>query len=130
ITVLRLGGSQGLLTVTNAISNGTAVNGVNFTGFTNVLTWNNGETTPKTFLVPVQADGVITTNLSANLRLFGAIAYASSAGTNVNGLALGAFTNATLVITNTDALGTLRFSSATYSENENGGFAIIPVIRT
>ena len=41
ITVDRLGGSAGTLTVTVMTSDGTATNGVNYVGSTNTLTWND-----------------------------------------------------------------------------------------
>ena len=46
-----------------------------------------------------------------------------------NNVALGLLSNAVLTILNVDSLGTLSFSSPTYAQNENGGFAIIPVVR-
>ncbi len=126
VTVVRQGGSSGVLNATVASSGGTATNGVNYVGFTNVLTWQNQQSQPQTIVVPVKDDGIYTSNLTVNARLY---------NTTVNGtpssLALGGvYTNAVLIISNVDFPGTLAFSSPTYSFNENGGSAIIPVIRS
>lgn len=126
LTVARQGGSSGVLNVSVASSGGTATNGVNYTGFTNVLTWQNNQSQPQTIAVPVKDDGIYTSNLTVNVRLYNTI---------VNGLASslalgGVYTNSVLIISNVDFPGTLAFSAPTYSFNENGGSAIIPVIRS
>jgi uncharacterized delta-60 repeat protein/uncharacterized repeat protein (TIGR01451 family) len=132
ITVTRTGGSLGSITVlcstTNTVASATntpAVPGVNYLPVTNVLlVWTNGDSAPKTFLVPVLHDNQITPDLTVGLQLSTPV---------LNGLtnytALGLVSNAVLTILNVDHLGTLAFSSPTYSQNESGGFAIIPVVR-
>ena len=125
ITVNRLGGSSGTLTVNIATSDGTAVNGVNYVGSTNILTWNNNDVSTKTFAVPLIHDGLYTSNLTVNLSLYNATV---NTVTNANGLGL--LTNATLSIINVDFPGTVQFSSGVYSVKKSGGFALIPVVRT
>jgi uncharacterized delta-60 repeat protein len=126
ITVTRQGGSTGLLKVGVATSDGTAKNGVNYTGFTNYLTWNDGISGPQTLTLPVQRDYVVTSNLTVNLRLFNSTVNGSASSVALGG----AFTNAILTITNVDQTGTLSFSLASYSVNQDGGMAIIPVVRS
>ena len=126
ITVNRLGGSISTLGVTVATIGGTAVNGVNYAGFTNVLTWLNGDIAAKTISMPIFNDGVVTSNLTVNLRLRNGTVN----GTNQPLVLGGIYTNAVVVITNTDAIGKVQFSAASYTFNENGGVAIIPVVRT
>ncbi len=126
VTITRQGGSSGVLSVNVASSDVTAVNGVNYTGFTNVLTWQNQQAQPQTIVVPVKQDGVYTANLTAKLRIFNA---------TVNGVvttqALGGVSiTGSLIISNVDYPGKMEFSAPTYTFNENGGSAIIPVIRT
>ena len=53
ITVLRSVGNKGTLNVVCATTNGTALAGQDFTGVTNILTWNNGDVTPRTITVPL-----------------------------------------------------------------------------
>ena len=126
ITVTRQGGSTGQLKVWVASSDGTARNGVNYLGFTNQLVWASGVSGPQTISVPVIQDFVVTSNLTVNLRLF-------SAAVNgvTNALYLGGiYTNALLTITNVDNPGTLAFNLSSYSFNDDGGAAIIPVVRS
>ena len=125
ITVNRLGGSSGTLAVTFAATNGTAVNGVNFTGSTNTLTWNNGDVSTKTVTVPLKHDGIVTPDLTVTLRLYNALV-----NTRPNTNALGLNTNVALTIHNIDFPGAVQFSSDRYSVKKYGGFAWIPVIRT
>jgi len=125
VTVTRQGGSQGDLKVWVASSDGTAVNGINYVGFTNQLEWADGVSGPQTFSIPIKQDFVVTPNLVFNLSLFSA---------SVNGVTnsqyLGnVYTNAFVTVTNVDEPGVLEFSQAAYSANKNGGSVTIPVVR-
>ncbi|HMD53108.1 MAG TPA: Calx-beta domain-containing protein, partial [Phycisphaerae bacterium] len=124
ITVSRLGGNTGTLIASVASGGGTAVNGVNYIGFTNQITWNSGQAGPTNIIIPILDDGVVTSNLTFNLRIFG-----TTVNSSASSLAMGAYTNAIFTITNVDALGTLQFSLPGYSFNKDGGPAIIPVTR-
>jgi len=123
-TVSRLGGSTGTLVVTNSVSAGSAANGINFTGSTNVLSWNSGDVSSRTIAVPVFDDGVVTTNLTVKLALYGSLV-----NTKLNPNALGIYTNSTLIITNVDAYGTVQFSAGSYSVKKYAGFELVPVER-
>jgi len=123
-TVERLGGSSGTLQVTNTVTPGTAVNGVNFIGSTNVLFWNSGDVSSRTIGVPIFDDGVVTSNLTVNLGLFGSVV-----NTKLNLTALGLYTNATLTLSNVDEYGTVQFSAASYSVKKYAGYALVPVER-
>ncbi len=125
ISVARLGGSSGQLTVNFTATNGTAVNGTNYLSVTTNLTWVNGDSSVKAITVPVLDDNIVTTNLTVNLRLFNA-QINGVANTNIVGL----YTNGVLTITNTDSTGTAEFTASFYNVNENAGYAIFPVIRT
>ncbi len=127
IGVSRLGGSSGSISVTVITSDGSATNGLNYVGTTNVLNWTNLEVSTKTLLIPVKHDGLFTPNLTVNLRLTNGV---FNSVTN-NGQVLGfGGTNAVLNILNVDFPGTVQFSSDTYSVKKYGGFALIPVVRT
>jgi uncharacterized delta-60 repeat protein/uncharacterized repeat protein (TIGR01451 family) len=126
ITVSRLGGSVGVVSITVSTRDGTATNGVNYAGSTNVLTWNNGDVAAKTISIPIFDDGIVSSNLAFNLRLSNPTANGTNQPLVLNGL----FTNAVVVITNVDSIGKVAFSAATYSFNENGGQALIPIVRT
>jgi uncharacterized repeat protein (TIGR01451 family)/uncharacterized delta-60 repeat protein len=128
ITVTRTGGSQGAMTVLCSTTNtpsSSAVPGVNYLPVTNaLLAWNNGDSAPKSFTVPVLHDNVITSNLTVGLQLSTPVLNGVT-----NSMALGLLSNAVLTVLNVDNLGALSFSSPTYSQNESGGFALIPVVR-
>ena len=127
ITVNRLGGSAGTLDATAIVAGGTAVNGVNYAGSTNVLHWNNNDVGIRTIPVPVMHDGIYTPDLTVNLRLTNGL-YNNAA--NVNVLGLSSATNATLTIGNVDFPGTVQFSTASYAVKKSAGVALIPVTRT
>ena len=126
VTVNRLGGSTGTLGVTLLTRDGSAFNGINYTGSTNVLFWNNGDATPRTVTIPVMDDGVVTANLLAYLQLTNA--QVNGVTTNTP-LTLGG-TNATLTIVNVDSAGSFQFSLPAYSVKKYGGYALIPVTRS
>jgi uncharacterized delta-60 repeat protein len=126
VTVNRLGGSVGTMQVTLLTMNGSAVNKVNYVGFTNTLFWNSGDATPQTISIPVIDDHVVTSNLVAFLQLTNSLV---SNTNNPEPLAFGG-TNATLTVDNTDSAGVFEFSAATYSVKQYGGYALIPVTRT
>lgn len=126
VTVSRNGSGSGLLTAMLTGTNGTALNGLNFTAFTNVLTWVSGDVQPKVIPVRLFDDGVVETNpMTINLTL-------SAATLNgfTNSASLGSPTLAVLYITNSDFPGSLGFSTPVYAVNNNGGPAIITVVRT
>ena len=133
VTVNRLGGSSGKMTVNVIIRNGSATNGVNYdiapTNYpvsTNALSWNDGDATSRTISIPVLDDGVVTTNLTVFLQLANPVALNKF---NANVLSLSQYTNATLFIDNVDSPGTVQFTSPVYSVKKYGGFALIPVMR-
>ena len=61
ITVIRTGGAVGTASVQYATSDGTATNGLNYTGATNTLSFAAGQTAAS-FTVPIIPDGVVDTN--------------------------------------------------------------------
>ena len=126
VSMNRLGGSAGVISVNMIAAGGTAVNGVNYIASTNALTWNSGDVTTKTIAIPVMDDGIVTSNLTVNLRLTNALV---NTVFNPNALGLSQFTNAVLTITNVDSTGTVQFTSPIYSVKKFGGYALIPVVR-
>lgn len=125
ISVQRLGSSAGTLTVYVGTTNGSATAGVDYTGATNLLTWANGDTSVKTFVVPLLDDALIESDETVSLRLFN-----PTINGVTNQVALGATSNATFTIVNDDFLGTVAFSTAVYSANENSGAVGITVVRS
>ncbi|MDB6125895.1 MAG: hypothetical protein JWQ71_4888 [Pedosphaera sp.] len=124
VTVTRTGGNVGAVSIYCASSSGTAVNGRDYAAATNVLSWNAGDTSPKTFFVPLFHNQLVTSNLIVNLRLFSPVI---NNATNNN--ALGLRTNVTLTILDDDAYGSPSFSTTSFTVNENAGSAIVTVLR-
>src|SRR5207253_9105981 len=58
ITVTRLGGAAGQATVFYSTAEGTALDGLDYSGTSGMLMWGDGETTPATFTVPIFDDAV------------------------------------------------------------------------
>ena len=119
ISVQRVDGSIGPVSADVIASAGTAMAGLDFIPVTTSLTWVNGDTATKSFVVPLLVDGLVEAAETVNLSLFNV----SSPG------AIGFQTNAVLTIINDDAFGALVFSQAFYDANENGTNLAITVNR-
>jgi major membrane immunogen (membrane-anchored lipoprotein)/ribosomal protein L35AE/L33A len=122
ITVTRTEGTAGNVDVTYATSDGTATAGSDYTFTTGTLTLADGVTSA-TFSVPIIDDTTFETNETVNLTL----------SSPTNGATLGTPSTAVLTIVENDpapSAGSLQFSSATYSVNENGASVTIAVTRS
>ncbi len=126
LTVNRAGANKGTLTVQCITTNGSAISGVNYTGVTNTLVWNNLDSSPRYVVVPLTLDGLIGPSTAFGAYLTNAIVNT----TNADFVLAGTPTATTVTILNDDYYGSLRFSSPSYQVNENGGYISIPVIRT
>ncbi len=127
VGVMRSGGAVGEMTVQVATSNGTGVNGVNFTGVTNTLTWANEDVSVKTVAVPTLQDNIVEGPKTVNLILLNATNVAS---TNNDSLILTSPTNAVLTIEEVNSYGNLNFVVPNFNIMQNAGQALITVIRT
>lgn len=125
ISVARSGSSLGSLTVYVSATNGSATAGSDFVAVTNQqLSWSSGDVSLKTFVVPLLDDVVVEPDETVTLRLL-----SPTLNGTTNQQSLGALTNVTLTILNDDLRGTVAYSTASYLANENGGPAIITVVR-
>ena len=122
ILVNRSNGSSGAISVTASTSDGTGKAGVDYTSSSQVLTFADGDTTPKLLSVPVLVDAAKSGNKTVNLTL--------SAATG--GATIGTQSTAVLTITATTVPvpGSLQFSASTYSAADNSGNVSISVTRT
>lgn len=125
VTVTRTVGSQGTLTVQCVTSNGTAINGLDYVGSTNTLTWNNGDASSRTLSFPLINSGLV----GGTKQFFARLLIPTLNGAGAPTL-LGAVANTTLTITNDNSYGAFQFSAPSYTVNENGGYATITVTRT
>ena len=124
IYVARNNGNVGTISVQCSATDLTATSGLDFTAVTNTLTWNNGDTSIKTLIVPLLNDGLVEGDEFVHLRLFNPIV-----NTLPNNTALGNITNALLIIADDDFYGDLQFAAPNFFVNENGGTATIKVLR-
>ncbi|PYK31322.1 MAG: hypothetical protein DME57_04155 [Verrucomicrobia bacterium] len=124
ITLRRTSGSQDkvfvdVMTQDRPPGPGAAREGVDYTGVTNTISFQSGETV-QTFTVPILSDGLVEGAEYLNLVL-----------TNVTGGAnLGYLSTAALKIVDDDYYGSLSFSDANLYVNETDGQAAITVLRT
>jgi hypothetical protein len=120
VTVTRTGGSNGAVSATVNLNNGTAVAPFDYNNAPITVNFANGDTAPKTVLVPIVDDTVVETTETVNLTL-----------TNpTGGATLGTQNTATLSIVDNDNAGNLQFSAPVFSVDENGTpIAQITVIR-
>jgi CSLREA domain-containing protein len=118
ITITRTGGSAGTASVKIDTSNGTATAGSDYTGVSQTVTFNDGETS-KTVNVAITDDLLNEPDETVNLTL-------SNAGGSAT---LGSPATAVLTIANDDPVGGyIKFSAPNYNVNE-GGVATITVQR-
>lgn len=120
VMVSRTGGNLGVLDVQCRTVNGTAVDGVNYTGLTNTLHWDSGDISPRTVDVVLLPDGIVTPDLNFNVRL---------SNPSIPG-ALGVRTNIAVTIANEDFYGAPQFTLGTYYVDETAGYATITVVRS
>ena len=126
ITVNRVVGSKGSLSVKVVTSNGSATNQVDYLGLTNMLVWNNGDVSSRSLSIPLLNDGTIgSPSRVFNLSLLNPTVN----GSNTPSL-LGSISNAVVTITNDNYLGIFSFSKPKYIVNENGGQVVLTVNRT
>ncbi|MBV9493405.1 MAG: right-handed parallel beta-helix repeat-containing protein [Acidobacteria bacterium] len=116
LTVTRTGGTDPA-TVQYATANGSATAGSDYTTSTGTVTFAAGQTS-QTFSVPILDDTAVEGPETFTVSL-----------SNPMAASLGAQSTATVTINDIEP-GTIQFSSATYSVNENGGVLTVTVTRT
>ncbi len=126
IGVSRTGGSLGSVSIEySTVPGGTATPGQDYVSVTNILTWDSGETSVKTFSIPILDNGQVEDAETVLLQL---------RNPTVNGVpttaVLGGQTNATLIIKDDDRYGSFGFNSAAYFANENSGSTTVIIVRT
>jgi uncharacterized delta-60 repeat protein/uncharacterized repeat protein (TIGR01451 family) len=119
VTVNRTGGNVGQVSVQIAAQTGSAMNGVDFIGLTNTLTWVDGDTSPRVVSISVLDDGLVEGPETINLSLINPSIP----------LLIGSLGAATGTIVDDDFYGNLAFSQPVYEADENGTNALITVVR-
>ncbi len=123
LTVNRVSGSAGAVSVNFNSSNGTATSGSDFTAQSGTLSWGAGDASARTIVVPIANDTQVEASESFSLTL------SSPSG----GASLGSPSTASVSIvdndTSTPPPGALQFSAATYQVAESGGSILITARR-
>jgi len=117
ISVNRGGGTSGAVSVQYATSDGTAHAGTDYTAASGMLNWSNGDSSTKSFSVPILHGA---TGGTVNLTL-------SSAG---GGATLGSPSTAVLTIQAPQSAGALGFVQVSPSVSEAAGSVAVQVSRT
>ena len=122
VTVNRTGGSSGAVSVAYATSNGTAVAGTDYTAASGILQWADGDATSKTFTVAISNAAPFSGSRSFSIAL----------SNPLSGAALGSPSSATVAISGDSSppVGSLTFSSASYTVAQNAGTVTVTVDRT
>jgi hypothetical protein len=120
ITVNRVNGSDGPVSVNYTTADGSATQGVgnDYTTTSGTLNWAAGDTTPQSFNVPILDDNALEGNEDFTVSL----------NTPINGT-IGVPGSATVTITD-DPAGTLQFSAASTNGTEEAGSVTLTVTRT
>lgn len=117
IVVTRSGTGIGAVSVNYAINNGTAQNGVHFTGVNGQLIWGAGDIDPRVIPVTILDDGATNATRTFSVTLSGAA-----------GITIGAPATTTVSITDND--NSVQFSAPTYTVAETTLNAVLSVTRT
>lgn len=118
ITVNRVNGGNGAVSVNYATAPGTASAGADYTTTAGTLNWADGDVAPKTFNIPILDDAFVEGNETFTVSL----------DTPTGGATVGAPASATVTIADFEP-GQIAFSNPTYAVAENGSFVTITVNR-
>jgi len=119
ITIRRVGGSDGDVSVSYATSNGSAQAGSDYAAASGTKSWSDGETGDKTFTIPILNDNDVEGPETVNIAL-----------SNPSGAPLGNPRSAVLTIDDDEDGGVLAFTSASYEVLESAGTVTLTVERT
>lgn len=124
VTVQRVGGDDGAVSVQYATSNGSATAGSDYTATSGTLNWADNDDNPKAFTVPILEDNLQESNETFNLTL-------SNPG---GGAGLGTPSVRSVTISDNDqgggSPGSLAFTGASFQASEGAGSASIAVSRS
>jgi len=106
------------------------MNGLDYIGVTNTLSWDDSDVLPKTMTIPILDDSLVEGDETINLQLFNPVV-----GNDPNSLLnnsvfkTNSFTNATLTIIDDDFYGVPAFATPNFFVMENSGSATVTVVR-
>lgn len=120
VTLTRVAGVAGDVTVDVAVSGGSATEGSDYALATTTVAWADGDAASKTIAIPITDDSLLEGDETIDLML-----------QNPTGAAaIGAQSATTITIVDEDSAGTLQFAEASYSVAEGGGAIVVSVTRS
>ncbi len=119
VTVKRLGGNVGVITVGYGVASDTAMPVEDYTEVSGTLTWNDQDTTPRVIEIPITNDGFVEAPEKFLLYLTNSFPAE----------AIGSRSTNVVTIQDDDNFGRLTLTVAQYLADENGTNAVITVIR-
>jgi hypothetical protein len=122
ITVNRIGGSAGAVSVAFSTANGTAVSGTDYTAASGILDWADGDASSKTFDVAISTAKAFTGNKTFSVAL----------SDPRSGVTLGSPASAVVTVGGSGsaaAAGTLQLATASYSVSQSSSTLKISVNR-
>jgi hypothetical protein len=125
VIVTRTGGNGGAVSALVTTSDGTATAGRDYTSVSQMVSWADGDTSDKRITIPLLNDGAADGVETVNASLSGP----------TGGAALGIPSQTAVSITDTTTIttprpGTVQFSAAGYTVNEEAGTAAVTLTRT
>ena len=121
ITVNRIGGSAGAVSVAYSTANATAISGTDYTAANGVLDWADGDASSKTFDVAISTANTFVGNKTFSVAL----------SDPRSGVALGSPASAVVTISGSGsaAAGSLQLANSSYSVSQSSGALKISVSR-
>jgi hypothetical protein len=122
VTVNRIGGASGAVSVAYGSVGGTAVAGVDFTAVSGTLQWGDGDATSKSFTVPI----------SKATPFLGSKSFRVALSNPLLGAALGSPSSANVTIGGdaSPPAGSLQLSAPSYPVTQNAGSVAVTSVRT
>lgn len=120
VTVSRVGGSDGVASVSYSTSNVTAVAGTDFTAASGTLTWQSGDATAKTVSIAISNATPFSGTKSFKIALTNPSA----------GAAISSPGSSTIAIAGDASAGSVQFTASSYAINQGAGSLTVTVSRT
>jgi hypothetical protein len=126
VSVTRTGSSVGAASINYSTTDGTALDGVDYSAMSGTLNWADGDSTAQTITIPIDATAAYTGQKSFTIGL----------DSPSSGLTLGTPSSATItiqgsgVVTPPTSAGTLSLSASLYTVAQSAGMVTISVTRT
>jgi uncharacterized delta-60 repeat protein/uncharacterized repeat protein (TIGR01451 family) len=118
VTVVRNGAATQPVSVTFRTANGNALAGLDYTAVNTTVSWAANDLSPKTVIVPITDDNIAEGSETVNLQLVNPVGAFLDPATGAGTISI------------VDNGGVFAFSAVSYSATENGGNALLTIVRS